>query len=85
MSKRDAALSILLQAKVLKNCPIHSDSIFDLGGEVVDAYKLANWKFSRGELSDTFATRTDMTNEIKAAYEEYAETECGLCASVMAE
>lgn len=78
--KRSTAVSLLLQVGSLKACPIHSE-IIEGENDVQDAYKLAMFKWGRGEHREFENTR-EFTDYIQSIYEEYADTECGLCASV---
>ncbi len=79
-NRREEALQILIGAGVLETCEFHGDSILEGSGVIENAYKLANSKFSDGELSDIFETRTEMTDLIKEVEQEYLTSECGQCA-----
>jgi hypothetical protein len=82
---REVAIGIAVQAGVLQKCMVHEDIVFEGGNDIEGAYKLANWRFTRGLLADTFPTRKIMTDCIKGVVEEHAGTECGCCAKVMDE
>jgi hypothetical protein len=78
-SKQEAALAIALQAGVLSVCAVHEDTVIEGSGEVEDAYKLGNAKFTAGELQSIFDSRREMTDYIKAVVEENADGECNQC------
>lgn len=77
--KRAVALQIAIDASVLKRCELHEDAVLDCGSDVEDAYKLGNSRFTKGELSDVFGDRTDMTDAIKEVVGEHLD-ECPYCA-----
>jgi hypothetical protein len=83
--QRRVAISIALQAGVVKRCEVHEDCVFDAGHDVVNAYELGNYKFKAGELGDTFDTPKEMTDSIKAAYEDHPGDECPRCAKLLAD
>ena len=84
-SMLDAATGIAVQARALMRCPIHEDCVFEGSGDVEGAYKLGNYKFTAGEVTDVFSSRREMTDCIKKVVEEYEGTECPSCAKVMDE
>jgi hypothetical protein len=71
------AEEIAVQAGVLLKCEYHEEVYDPLGGDIESAYKLANYKFSRGEIS-TFDNRREMTDAIKEVVEK-AAMQCYLC------
>jgi hypothetical protein len=73
------AEEVALQAGVLKKCELHEE-VYEplLRADVQDAYKLGNYKFSRGEVL-SFDDRREMTDAIKAVVED-AALECYTCA-----
>ena len=68
---------IALEAGVLKRCKFH-DCVYYADGEKTPAYKLGNYKFSKGELTKIFSDRTELTDAIKDAIEE-AALSCWVC------
>lgn len=82
-NKSIVAEEIAVRAGVLGQCEFH-ECVYDNYGDPVDAYKLANAKFTAGEISDVFANRHEMTDYIKAVIEESAD-ECGYCAKIARE
>jgi hypothetical protein len=76
---RSAAIGIALQAGTLNHCMIHEDCIIEGNGDVEGAYRLGNYKFSRGELAGIFESRREMTDAIKAVVEENGGAECPQC------
>jgi hypothetical protein len=88
MEKREeqyhVSVGIALQAKVLQACEFHADIIFDGSNEIEDAYKLANYKFSKGEMTGVFESRTEMTDSIKHAVQDNNGPEsCWACAKML--
>lgn len=83
-SQRAIAVGNAIQAKVLKYCKFH-DYVYDPDTlDITPAYKLANYKFTRGELKETFDDRTEMAAVIKSVVEDAAD-ECYYCAKHAAE
>jgi hypothetical protein len=72
------AEEIAVQAGVLEKCELHEEVYDPLGGDLEAAYKLGNYKFSRGEVS-SFDDRREMTDAIKDVVEQ-AAMECHTCA-----
>jgi hypothetical protein len=78
------SVGIALQAKVLQACEFHTDIIFDGPNEIEDAYKLGNYKFSKGEMTGVFKGRTEMTDSIKHAVEDnHGPESCWACAKML--
>jgi hypothetical protein len=77
--QREEATRIAVDAGVLKSCPYHGEVYDPLNGDNTPAYKLGNYRFSRGELNVEFSSRPEMLDAIKAAIED-AGMECGYCA-----
>lgn len=65
---RGWALGIARRAGVLSYCPIHLTHSQALG-DIEDAYKLGNSRYSAGELDGMFESRREMTDCIKEAVE----------------
>lgn len=72
---------IAVEAKVLRVCELHPDVFFDGGSlDFSDAYRLGNDRFSRGELTDIFESRREMTDTIKFVVEDnYGPESCWAC------
>jgi hypothetical protein len=80
------AIRIAIEAGVLQRCEHHAGFYFSGGCDVVDAYRLGNYKFKKGELKDVFETPLEMTNTIKKVVEEnHANDECQRCATIQAD
>lgn len=80
-NQRDVATQIAVEAGVLNRCEFHEEVWDALAGDNTPAYKLGNYKFSKGELAGVFSDRREMTDAIDAAV-EYAGMECGSCAKL---
>lgn len=77
--QRQLALQILLEKEVLTTCDFHDDEIYEGVEDIDDAYKYANYLFSKGEASFPFDDRRDMTDTVLAVYVEYGG--CDICPS----
>ena len=74
-----AAVRIALEAGVLKFCE-HHGCVFEGPNDIESAYKLGNYKFSKGSLAGIFDTRREMTDCIKEVVEDNSTDECPRCA-----
>ena len=60
-AKRSAATAIAVSAKVLRRCEFHEDMfLVNPAGDIQNAYRVGNAKFSANELGNTFDSRRDM-------------------------
>ena len=75
--QRMVATQIAIEAGVLKRCEFHGEVYDPLAGDNTPAYKLGNYKLSKGELGGVFSSSREMTDAIKAAVEEAAMECCG--------
>ena len=76
--QRRVAQRIAIEAGVLKCCEDHGE-VYD--AETLDnkpAYKLGNFKFTKGKLKGVFDGRAELNDAIKAAIED-AGIECVRC------
>lgn len=71
------ATGIAVDAGVIRVCEFHGMTFEGLE-EPVSAYKLGNYRFSRGELSEVFGSRGEMTDAIEHVIGEQPE-ECPRC------
>ena len=76
------AVEILCDARVIKECEFHEGIYFEGTGGVTEAYKLANFRISKGELHlPDDKGRRDLTDMIKQKYEELSIAgDCWVCA-----
>lgn len=82
--QRDVAISVAVKAGVLRSCEFHGDVFAsDEFADAEPAYRLANARFSRGELHDVFETRTEMTDAIKAVVDEFVLDYCPRCEKML--
>jgi hypothetical protein len=83
-AQRQEGLDICLEAGTVAECENHSGIYFDGGEEVERAYALANHKINKGKISlGNGRTRKDVTDAVKAAYEDNSlSTECEECARI---
>lgn len=79
----EVATDIAVEAGVLRRCEYHDDIVLDNEIEHTDAYKLANWRFSHGQLRDVFKTRKEMTDAIQETIQSAGSFGCGICAKMM--
>ncbi len=80
--RNDWARGILCEVGALEECENHDGTYFDGGGDVEEAYRLVNARITSGEIKLAAGeTRRDLTDLIKAIYEENSGLdECQECA-----
>jgi hypothetical protein len=83
--QRQAAISIALAAKAIQVCENHDGSLFEGTGDLSYACTVGNAKMNRGEFKDLFASRTEMTDAVKAIINEIALDSCPLCDKMLAD
>jgi hypothetical protein len=78
------ALSILCDAGALEECDYHSDTYYDGGGDVEDAYKIANARISANEIDlPDDMSRRDFSDIIKSVYENHSGPDgCPACNNI---
>jgi hypothetical protein len=78
---RQDALDLLLETGVLEECKDHEGTYYDGSGDLEAAYKAANAKVTKGELSlPGNMGRRDFTDVVKAVYEDNSGLEsCPTC------
>jgi hypothetical protein len=77
--QRSTALTIAVDAGVLKPCEFHDDVFLETGEDIVDAYKLGNFRRSRGDFDGLYATPLEMTDSIKAVVADEGIDSCPRC------
>jgi len=79
MELMDSVAELAIEAGILEKCEIH-EVIFQNYGDITEAYKLANSKFSKGETYG-FNSRVELTDAIKKVMEssDYASDCCEAC------
>ncbi len=77
--KRANALDLAIDAGVLKSCPYHTGCTYLSENEIESAYKLADSKWSSGEISSFFETSREMIDLIKEVVEEHGDYYCNPC------
>lgn len=77
--KQGVAVSIALEAKVLRQCAMHETLMYD-GSDAEPAYRLANALVTRGDprVAVFGGERRELTDYIKALTEEH-DDECYAC------
>jgi hypothetical protein len=83
MDSLESVAELAIEAGILEKCEIH-EVIFQNGGDITEAYKLANLKYSRGETYG-FSSRIQLTDAIKEVMEssDYANDGCEACREQM--
>ena len=74
------ATQIAVQAGALTVCEYHGYVTDNLTGDDPAPYKLASYKFAKGELDGVFSSRQEMLDTVKAAIAD-AGMECPGCES----
>jgi hypothetical protein len=77
--KHDQALQFLLKTNVINECPRHSGAYYRLVNNASSAYELANHQYSHGEHTDLYSSRREMTDVIKAVFDEIVSDRCHAC------
>ena len=80
----DEAIEIAIKGGALQRCKYHEHVVLDVFGDPETTYKIANAKFTSGELQAEFASRRDLTDTIKAVIDD-ANLECWACAKIFDE
>jgi hypothetical protein len=78
------AEELAVEWKFLKRCGIHCDFTYQDDWDVDRMYRLAAWKFKRGEVPGPFADQRELTDSLKATMEN-APMECPRCEKLRAE
>ena len=77
--QRDEAIDIAVKAGVLERCDLHWEIVWDAFGDPSEAYKIANARFTAGELHTEFKSRRELTDVIKEVIEDSGSDGCPLC------
>ena len=83
-AKREEATDIAVKASVLERCDFHKEIICDMFGDPTEAYKIANARFTAGELREEYRSRRELTDKIQEAIEESSDG-CPYCAKMLAD
>ncbi len=77
----DLGLQLCIEAGAIEECEMHPGSYYDGGGDVEEAYKLANSRISSGGIElDDGEDRKTITDAVKGAYEDnYHASKCMSC------
>jgi hypothetical protein len=79
---KGTALSVLVKAGTLKECELHEGYFWEGSGNLVAAYKLANYMITKGEID--VDDRREFSDIIKKTYEEWwALDDCAYCDHVL--
>lgn len=70
-ARAHAAISIALNAKVLRQCEFHPDIVLSTDVDITNAYRVGNAKFSAAELGTVFDSRQQMTDVVKSVVEDH--------------
>lgn len=80
-ARRQEALDVCISAGTIEECEFHDGIYFSGETEVEEAYKLANSRITKGEitLSDGM-TRKDFTDIVKSVHDDNsASYNCSIC------
>lgn len=83
-AKREEATNIAVAAGVLERCDFHEEIVCDMFGDPTDAYKLANYRFTRDQLQEDYKSPRELTDKIQEAIEESSDG-CPFCAKELAD
>jgi hypothetical protein len=79
--KNFIALEILIAANYFERCEYHEEVIYQIYGDLQEAYKYGNSNWEANGYSKIFDDRRDMTDTIKAVAEDpdYGNDQCERC------
>jgi hypothetical protein len=63
------AEDLAVEAGILKRCPWH-ERVYQEDWDLERVYRMAAWRFKRGEVSGRFYSQRDLTDAIKAVVED---------------
>jgi hypothetical protein len=69
-AQREAGQSLALESGALKRCGDCDDVVDNDPGALQAAYMAGSSRFARGEYKDIFSTQRELTDAIKAAYDD---------------
>lgn len=69
---------------MLKRCRWHSDFVYQDDWDLDRMYRIAAWRFKRGEIPGGFADQRELTDTLKSLVED-APTECPRCEAMREE
>ena len=64
------AIAIAIAGGALRRCDYHSEIVIDQYTDPTDAYKIANARFTSGELAADYANRRELTDAIEAGIKD---------------
>ncbi len=76
--QRGVATQICVDANVLLRCDYHDQVHDNFTGDNTPAYKLGNYRYTKGEYDEVFSDRREMTDAIDWAIKE-AALDCPDC------
>ena len=68
--QNEEAIEIAIAGGALRRCDYHSEVAINQYTDPTDAYKIANARFTSGELAADYANRRELTAAIAAAIED---------------
>jgi hypothetical protein len=83
LERQDIGEELAVDAGILKRCEWH-EFVYQDDWDLERAYRLAAWRFKRGEVPGPFYSQRDVTDAIKAAVED-ATLNCPRCEKIRAE
>jgi len=83
--QRQAAIGIAVAAKAIRICEFHDGSLLTGTGDLSYACTVGNGKMNRGEFKELFASRTEITDAVKAIIDEIALDSCPYCDKMLAD
>jgi hypothetical protein len=78
LDQQSVAEDLAVEWGILKRCYLHSDFTYQDDWDLDRMYRIAAWKFKRGEISGPFIDQRELTDSLKSVVEN-APTECPRC------
>lgn len=78
-ARLDIAMQIAIDAGALQRCAMHEECVFEGRELLEEAYKLGNFRFSKGDYVGAFESRREMTDAIKSVFDDHCADTCPRC------
>ena len=78
LDQQAVAEELAVEWEILKRCRWHCDFTYQDDWDLERMYRIAAWRFKRGEIPGPFADQRELTDTLKAIVEN-APTECPRC------
>lgn len=84
LERQDIAEELAVEAGILKRCEWHVGFTYQDDWDLERVFRMAAWRFKRGDIPGPFYSQRDLTDAIKAVVDD-APMECPRCEKMRAE